>query len=367
MTEKLLHTSLASFEAARCVTQASPSHRFGRLHGHSFQARLRAAVEPAQVAFAGAQVSQLRRQLDAAVAPLDYRSLNAVLAHVDDVGVARWLRDQLAMPGLAELGLQSTRTQGVEIDRTDSVRVWRRYRFESAHQLPHVPAGHKCGRMHGHGFEVILNAALAPDQADCAAAYDRLDALWAPIAADLHYRCLNDIAGLENPTSEILSSWIWQRLRPQLPQLCRVTVFETASCGAHFDGVRYRIWKEFSLDSAVRLVQAPEGDMRRRIHGHTFTLRLHLSAPLDQVMGWTVDFGDVKTAFNPVFAMLDHQPLHELGGLADGDSASIARWIKGQTSTLLPQMDRIDLEESPGCGVILSWGDQTTDSSMACP
>jgi 6-pyruvoyl-tetrahydropterin synthase len=58
----------------------------------------------------------------------------------------------------------------------------------------------------------------------------------------------------------------------------------------------YRVWKAFTLDSAVRLRHAPEGDARRRIHGHTFTLRLHLKAPLDQVMGWTVDFGDVKNA-----------------------------------------------------------------------
>lgn len=314
-------------------------------------------MAPGQVAFPGAQVTELRQHLANAVAPLDYQSLNALLPQPCDVEVAQWLRARLALPGLDGLGIQSTRLQGAELDASGQARIWRRYGFESAHQLPHVPQGHKCGRMHGHGFEVILSAALAPGQADGGAGYDRLDAVWAPLAAELHCGCLNDIAGLENPTSEMLSSWIWQRIQPQLPQLCRVTVFETASCGAHFDGVRYRIWKEFSLDSAVRLVHAPDKDMRRRIHGHTFTLRLHLSAPLDQVLGWTVDFGDVKAAFNPVFAMLDHQPLHELGGLADGDSASIARWIKAQTSGVLPQMDRIDLEENPGCGVILSWAE----------
>lgn len=360
MTEQLLYTSVASFEAARSLTQAPAGHRFGRLHGHSFQAKVRTTLPAGQVQFPGAEVSELRQQLGNAVAPLDYQSLNERLPQPGDVHLARWLRDQLALPGLDTLGIQSTGQQGVDLNRAGHAHIWRRYVFESAHQLPQVPQGHKCGRMHGHGFEVILHAAMAPGQDVDDTGYDQLDALWAPVAADLHYRCLNDIPGLENPTSEMLSSWIWQRLKPEFPGLTWVTVFETASCGAHFDGAHYRIWKDFSLDSAVRLVQAPENDMRRRIHGHTFMLRLHLSAPLDQVMGWTVDFGDVKTAFNPVFAMLDHQPLHERSDLADGDCASLARWIRSQTQSVLPQLSRIDLEENPGCGVILSWGDQTS-------
>jgi 6-pyruvoyltetrahydropterin/6-carboxytetrahydropterin synthase len=187
--------------------------------------------------------------------------------------------------------------------------------------------------------------------------YDHLDALWAPLHAQLDHACLNDLPGLENPTSEMISSWIWERLKPQLPELSWVTVYETASCGAHFDGRHYRIWKELTLDSAVRLVRAPDGDPRRRIHGHTYTLRLHLHAPLDQVRGWTVDFGDVKTLFDPIFKRLDHHPLHELPGLVDGDSASLARWIRAQAAPLLPQLDRIDLYQTRGSGVILSWGE----------
>lgn len=356
MTEKLLYTSAAHFEAARCVTLLPEGHRSRRMHGHSFLARIRATLPGGLSLFPGAEVTELRQLLSNAVSPLDYQFLNDSLSQPTDVNVARWLRDQLALPGLEALGIQSTRNQGIDLDRRDHAHVWRRYVFESAHQLPNVAQGHKCGRMHGHGFEVILHADRGQDGSVVDG--DHLDALWAPIFAELHCRCLNDIAGLENPTSEMISSWIWQRLKPRLPELSWVTVFETASCGALFDGARYRIWKELSLDSAVRLVHAPENDIRHRVHGHTFTLRLHLTAPLDQVMGWTVDFGDVKTAFNPVFALLDHQPLHELGGLADGDCASIARWIKSQTTRVLPEMDRIDLHESPGCGVILSWGDQ---------
>lgn len=357
MIEKLLYTAAANFEAARCVSLLPEGHRARRLHGHSFLARIRTTLPAGLVLFPGAEVSELRQRLAEAVLPLDYQSLNDQLAQPTDENLAHWLRAQWAWPGLEQVGIQSTRNEGVDLDRADRARLWRRYAFESAHQLPRVPLGHKCGRMHGHGFEVVLHAERG--RGDRRVDADRLDALWAPLCAQLHCCCLNDIPGLENPTSEMISSWIWQRLKPQLPELAWVTVFETASCGAHFDGERYRIWKEFSLDSAVRLVHAPETDVRRRVHGHTFALRLHLSAPLDQVLGWTVDFGDVKAAFNPVFAWLDHQPLHELSGLEDGDCASIARWIRSQISSALPQVDRLDLEESPGCGVILSWGDQT--------
>jgi 6-pyruvoyltetrahydropterin/6-carboxytetrahydropterin synthase len=82
-------------------------------------------------------------------------------------------------------------------------------------------------------------------------------------------------------------------------------------------------------------------------------LRLNLSAPLDQVMGWTVDFGDVKEVFNPVFKSLDHHPLHEnpeLSLVSDGDTGSIAKWILIKTRALLPQLMRVDLFETEGCG-----------------
>jgi 6-pyruvoyltetrahydropterin/6-carboxytetrahydropterin synthase len=125
--------------------------------------------------------------------------------------------------------------------------------------------------MHGHGFEIILHADQDLGQRDMGVDFDYLEKCWAPIHAELHHACLNDIPGLENPTSEIIAGWIWRRLKPQVPELSWVTVYETASAGCSHDGLHYRIWKELSLDSAVRLKRAPDGDARRRIHGHTFT------------------------------------------------------------------------------------------------
>jgi 6-pyruvoyltetrahydropterin/6-carboxytetrahydropterin synthase len=208
--------------------------------------------------------------------------------------------------------------------------------------------------MHGHGFEVIVHANQDLGSRPLSIDYDHLDEIWAPLNIELNYKCLNEIEGLDNPTSEILSSWLWKRVKPVLPELSWVTVFETGACGANFDGESYRIWKDFTMDSAVQLRRAPPEAPESGVHGHTFRLRLHIDAPLDTLMGWTIDFGDVKTLFDPVFKALDHQPLHEIRGLRDTDTASVAEWIYQTTKADLPQLVRVDLFETEGCGSIVA-------------
>lgn len=358
MSDQLLFAAAVGFESARRVTLLPEGHRSRRLHGHSFLAKVRVALPDGWASFPGGEVHELQSKLALAVAPLDYSDLNQQLPQPTDENLARWLRSRLNLSGIDNIGIQSTQHEGVDLDANDQVHIWRRYIFQSAHRLPNVPKGHKCGTMHGHGFEVILHANLALGAQEIGIDYDHLDELWAPIHAELDHACLNDIPGLQNPTSELISSWIWKRLKPKLPELSWVTVYETASCGAHFDGSHYRIWKEISLDSALRLTRAPNGDPRRRIHGHTYTLRLHLHAPIHAVLGWTIDFGDVKEIFNPIFKVLDHQSLHEIPGIIDNDPASLVRWMRQEAAGKLPQLDRIDLYETRGCGAILSWNDE---------
>nr|WP_297909515.1 6-carboxytetrahydropterin synthase [Thiomonas sp.] len=129
-------------------------------------------------------------------------------------------------------------------------------------------------------------------------------------------------------------------------------MFETGSSGARYDGRDYRIWKEFSLDSAVRVRRAPQGSAQARLHGQTFRLRLGLSAPLDRVLGWVVDFGDVKTLFRPLFERLDHQPLYEIDGLDDTDTPTLAHWILRACQPQLAAIDAVRLLEADGCGVV---------------
>jgi 6-pyruvoyltetrahydropterin/6-carboxytetrahydropterin synthase len=356
MFDQLYYAAGATFEAARTVKILPPGHRSRRLHGHSFVTKIRAHIPDGWAPFPGGEVGELRRRLEACVAPLDYNDLNHVIDQPTDENLARWVRSRMALRAIESVGIQSTPHEGVDLDRSDNAHVWRRYVFQSAHRLPNVPPGHKCGRMHGHGFEVILHANQNLGSRDLSIDYDHLDRLWEPIHAELDQRCLNDVPGLENPTSELISSWIWQKLKPQLSELSWVTVYETAWCGAHFDGQRYRIWKETTLDSSMRLERAPEDDPRRRIHGHSYVLRLHLDAPLNEVLGWTIDFGDVKELFTPIFERIDHQPLYELPGLQDNDCASLAHWIRNEARASLPQLDRVDLYETRGCGAVLSWG-----------
>ncbi|MCG6896285.1 MAG: 6-carboxytetrahydropterin synthase [Thiocapsa sp.] len=357
MTERLFHVAAVPFEAARRVSVLPAGHRSRRLHGHGFVARVRAELPAAWAPFPGGETEALTRALKGCVEPLDYSDLNGHLPVPTDENLARWVRGRLAVPGIDTVGVQSTLDQGADLDGAEQVQVWRRFRFEAAHRLPNVPEGHPCGRMHGHGFEVILHAKQDLAGADMGIDFDRLQAIWAPVHAELDLACLNEVAGLENPTSEMLARWIWERVQPVLPALSCVTVFETQTAGCHYDGQHYRIWKEQRFESAVRLVRAPVDHPRRRLHGHSYLLRLHLTAPLDEVLGWTVDYGDVKVLFRPVYDRLDHHRLDELPRLRHPDPANLLLWIREEVAAVLPQLDRIDLHETRGCGAILCWSE----------
>ena len=115
--------------------------------------------------------------------------------------------------------------------------IWKEFTFEAAHRLPNVPPEHKCARLHGHSFRVAvyvrgpLDARLGwvRDFAD-------LGEAWAPMHEALDHRYLNEIPGLENPTSEVLARWLWDRLAPALPDLARIVVQETCTTGCVYEG-----------------------------------------------------------------------------------------------------------------------------------
>lgn len=115
--------------------------------------------------------------------------------------------------------------------------VFREFRFEAAHRLVNVPPEHKCARMHGHSYKVrvFVRGAVDPkigwvmDFADLRAVVD-------PVIAELDHRYLNDIPGLEISTAEMVTKWIWARLKPALPGLVKLELFETAKCGCVYEG-----------------------------------------------------------------------------------------------------------------------------------
>jgi 6-pyruvoyltetrahydropterin/6-carboxytetrahydropterin synthase len=117
------------------------------------------------------------------------------------------------------------------------MEIFKQFTFEAAHRLPNVPAGHKCARLHGHSFEVSVHVS-GPVGEDTGWVIDFGDISQAfkPIRDRLDHYYLNEIEGLENPTSENLARWIWQRLKPALPGLCQLTVKETCTAGCIYRG-----------------------------------------------------------------------------------------------------------------------------------
>ncbi len=117
------------------------------------------------------------------------------------------------------------------------MEIFKEFPFEAAHRLPNVPADHKCARLHGHSFAVRVTVAgkvdpslgwvmdFAEIKAACRNIHDALD-----------HRYLNEIAGLENPTSEVLSRWLWQQLKPALPLLSAIIVYETCTSACEYRG-----------------------------------------------------------------------------------------------------------------------------------
>lgn len=117
------------------------------------------------------------------------------------------------------------------------MEIFKEFTFEAAHQLPNVPDGHKCGRLHGHSYRVTIFVS-GPVGSETGWIVDFADIKMAiaPILDALDHRFLNDIEGLENPTTEVLAQWIWSRLKPRLPQLSQITIHETCTSGCVYRG-----------------------------------------------------------------------------------------------------------------------------------
>ncbi|WP_353570549.1 6-carboxytetrahydropterin synthase QueD [Candidatus Albibeggiatoa sp. nov. BB20] len=117
------------------------------------------------------------------------------------------------------------------------MEIYKQFSIEAAHFLPNVPEGHKCRRLHGHSFQVTLVVGGEVDQEmGWIIDFSDIKQAFKPFYEQLDHHCLNDVEGLENPTSENLARWIWQHLKPALPQLCRIEIKETCTSGCIYCG-----------------------------------------------------------------------------------------------------------------------------------
>ncbi len=121
--------------------------------------------------------------------------------------------------------------------KTRAVKIFKEFRFEAAHRLPNVPEDHKCARLHGHSFvvKVVVEGQVA-EQSGWVMDFAKIAEVFAPILNQLDHYYLNEIGGLENPTSENLARWIWVRLKPQLAELCTIEIRETCNSGCEYSG-----------------------------------------------------------------------------------------------------------------------------------
>jgi 6-pyruvoyltetrahydropterin/6-carboxytetrahydropterin synthase len=117
------------------------------------------------------------------------------------------------------------------------MEIFKVFHIDAAHRLPQVPAGHKCANLHGHSFriEIHISGPVDPklgwviDFADIVKAFQ-------PLHDQLDHKYLNDIEGLNNPTSENLAQWLWRHLHPSLPQLSKIVVQESTESGCIYRG-----------------------------------------------------------------------------------------------------------------------------------
>jgi len=117
------------------------------------------------------------------------------------------------------------------------MEIYKTFTIEAAHKLPNLPQNHKCSRLHGHSFVIEVhvngdndnNNGWVMDFAD-------ISEIFKPIFECLDHHYLNEIPGLENPTSENLAKWVWNKLRPNLPLLCSIVVRETCTSGSIYKG-----------------------------------------------------------------------------------------------------------------------------------
>jgi 6-pyruvoyltetrahydropterin/6-carboxytetrahydropterin synthase len=117
------------------------------------------------------------------------------------------------------------------------MEIFKLFTIEAAHRLPFVPVGHKCSRLHGHSFqiEVHVRGPLDP-RLGWVIDFDDLKAAFKPVEDRIDHHYLNEVEGLENPTSENLARWIWRQLQSSLPSLSKIVVRETCTSGCIYTG-----------------------------------------------------------------------------------------------------------------------------------
>jgi 6-pyruvoyltetrahydropterin/6-carboxytetrahydropterin synthase len=111
-------------------------------------------------------------------------------------------------------------------------------------------------------------------------------------------------------------------------------------------------YKEFTIEVAHRLPNAPLGHKCGRLHGHSMRIEVHVTGAVDQDRGWVIDYGDIKKAFLPLHEALDHRLLNDIEGLGNPTSENLCRWIWSRLEQTLPGLMQVVVHETCTTGCI---------------
>lgn len=115
--------------------------------------------------------------------------------------------------------------------------IFKELTFDSAHYLPNLPEDHKCHHIHGHTYRLRVWLEGKPDEMGWVMDFSKVKQVLEPVIDKIDHKILNDVEGLENPTCELLSIWIWDRLKPSMPLLKKIELYETPTSGVVYEGV----------------------------------------------------------------------------------------------------------------------------------
>ncbi len=112
------------------------------------------------------------------------------------------------------------------------------------------------------------------------------------------------------------------------------------------------IYKTFTIEAAHRLPNLPDDHKCSRLHGHSFTIEVHVSGDVDETMGWVMDFADISGVIKPIFERLDHRYLNEIEGLENPTSENLAKWLWYNIKPKLPLLSSIVMKETCTSGCV---------------
>ncbi|HUV30590.1 MAG TPA: 6-carboxytetrahydropterin synthase QueD [Acidobacteriota bacterium] len=117
------------------------------------------------------------------------------------------------------------------------VKLSKQFHFEASHRLDHLPPEHPCHELHGHSYRVEVEVAgEVSETTGFLIDYHDLKRIVQPVIDRLDHKNLNDVDGLELTSTEYVSRWLWERIKPGLPILSRITVYETATSKCEYEG-----------------------------------------------------------------------------------------------------------------------------------